>query len=152
MGMCSFNENKDCSLYFGIYVAERVLRHSLKNVEVMPMHNPGYDFICNKGMKTDVKSSCLYKTGGWVFHINHNTKADYFLCLAFDNRDNLNPLHVWLLPGKNVNQKGAASIKLSTIHKWDQYKLDISKVTTCCDVIRHAATTEPSEDRGFQKQ
>ena len=108
----------------------------------MPYGNPGYDFICNHGKKIDVKSSCALKdtrwnsATSWAFHINHNTTADYFLCLAFDNREDLNPLHAWLLPGSKFNNFSKVQISLSTIHKWDAYALDISKISDCCDAMR----------------
>ena len=131
-------ENKDCALYLGVYVAERVLSHVFKNVQRMPYGNPGFDFICGQGYKIDVKSACLHKNGRWAFTINHNTTAEYFLCLAFDNREDLNPLYVWLIPGEKLNHLAGASIRPSTIHKWDDYKLDISKVVSCCNTLKGA--------------
>ena len=139
-GVRSFTENKECAQYLGVHIAERVLSHVFKDVRVMPNCNQGYDFICNKGMKIDVKSSC--QTGGirwecgWSFNIRHNTIADHFLCLAFDNREDLNPMHAWLLPGGKFNHLMRTSISPSTIHKWDAYMLDISRVSECCNIIR----------------
>jgi len=135
-GMRPFNENKECTQYLGVHIAERVLSHVFKDVVKMPHNNPGYDFICKKGMKVDVKSSCQYKNGSWLFTIRRNTAADYFLCLAFDNRENLNPLHAWLIPGSAVNHISCTSISPSTLHKWDEYALDISKISACCDTMR----------------
>ena len=135
------SENRACSSFLGVYVAEQVLSHVFKNVERMPYINSGFDFICGQGYKIDVKSSCSRKNGGWAFHIKRNTIADYFLCLAFDNRQDLNPLYIWLIPGDNLNHLTGASIQPSTIHKWDEYRLDISKVITCCNVMK-----EKSED------
>ena len=100
------------------------------------MHNPGYDFICNRGKKIDVKSSCIRRGNTWIFRINYNTIADYFLCLAFDNRADLNPMHIWLLPSNITSHLSGASIGFSTISKWDEYRLDISKVSMCCDLMR----------------
>lgn len=136
-GSRPFNENKECPMYLGGHVAERVLFRVFKDVEVMPYGNHGFDFICNKGMKIDVKSSCLNAGGHWVFNINHNIVADYFLCIAFDNRKNLNPLYIWLLPGDKMNHyTTTAGISPSTVHRWNEYKLDISKVATCCDILK----------------
>ena len=140
-GMCPFNENRECPSFLGVHVAEEVLSIAFKDVRRMPMNNPGYDFICNKGKKIDVKSSCMNKHSrgkgrGWGFNIDHNTIADFFLCLAFDNRGDLNPLHAWLIPGSKLNHLKSTSISPSTIHKWDAYKLDISKVVMCCDTLR----------------
>lgn len=135
-GQPSMSENTSCSMYLGVHIAERVLHNAFKDVEVMPYGNPGYDFICNRGMKIDVKSACMEKNGRWLFHINHNTTANYFLCIAFDNRQDLNPLYVWILHGHNVNHLVTTSINKNTVYKWDEYKLDISKVVSCCNMIK----------------
>lgn len=138
-GAIPYNENQECSSFLGVHVAERVLSRVFKDVERMPMNNPNYDFICNRGKKIDVKSACLNhsKRGHrWQFHIKKNTVADYFLCLAFDNRDDLNPLHLWLIPGSVVNQSDSLSISLSTTNKLKEYELDVCKVVKCCAVVR----------------
>jgi len=137
-GKRPYNENKECTIYLGVHIAERVLSYVFKDVKRMPMHNSGYDFVCNHGKKIDVKSACLTRTKRpqWAFTIKHNTTADFFLCLAFDNREDLNPLHAWLLPGNVVNHLKNASISPSTIHKWDEHRLDISKISECCVTMR----------------
>lgn len=136
----SMSDNKDCPLFLGVHVAERVLSRVFKNVIHMPMGNPGYDFICNHGKKIDVKSCTIYtapkKADHWQFRIHKNTTADYFLCIAFDNRDDLKPLHIWLLPGHLVNDKIGVSIAITTIDKWDEYRIDIDKVVACCDKLK----------------
>ena len=150
----TFSENKQCSLYLGIHVAEKVLSHVFKNVEVMPHGNKGYDFICNHGKKIDVKSACIGKNGAWLFNIKHNTIADYFLCIAFDNRNDLNPTHAWLIPGSKFSRLVGVSISISTIHKWDDYWLDIDKIVMCCDICREKSIditrTESSGDIGHR--
>jgi hypothetical protein len=135
-GRRPFNENKECGMYLGVHVAERVLSHVFKDVERMPMNNPGYDFICNRDKLIDVKSSCKREDGRWSFNIRHNTTADFFICLAFDNRKDLIPLYAWLIPRSKFNNLVKASICLGTISKWDEYMLDISKVSICCDAMR----------------
>ncbi len=134
------SENKNCPIFLGVHVAERVLSHVFKHVQRMPMHNPGYDFICGRGYKVDVKSSCIRPRKGhsdnWRFHIRGNRIADYFLCLAFDDRTSLNPLHIWLIPAKDVANIKNAAITVPTISKWDKYALDISKVSACCNVLK----------------
>lgn len=136
-------DNRSCSSFLGIHIAEQVLSKVFKNVETMPPNNPGFDFICNKGKKIDVKSSCtrVNKLGRreWGFKINKNTVADYFLCLIFDNRNDLNPLHVWLIPGKLFSKRMGVSLSESTLSKWDEYKIDIDKVTACCNHMRGTA-------------
>ena len=143
MGTCQpYNENHSCSQFLGIHVAERVLAKVYPNVERMPMHNPGYDFICGRGYKVDVKSSCLGKQGHWGFRINKNAGADYFLCLGFDNRDDLEPQHIWLIPGEVINHLMGLSICPGerSLSKWRQYEQPLDQVTSCCDVLREEGT------------
>ena len=132
----SMSENKKCTLYLGVYVAERVLSKVFKHVERMPIHNSGFDFICNRGKKIDVKSSCITKDKRWTFKIDQNQVPDFFLLLAFDNRKKLNPMHMWLIPSDDVCQRGTISVAPSTVNKWDKYQLPIEKVVTCCKEIR----------------
>ncbi len=89
--------NKDCSLYLGVYWAETILSKIYENVQIMPINNPGYDFICKNGYKIDVKSSCLGIENRWVFSIKKNKIADFFLLIAFDNRESKKPEHIWLI-------------------------------------------------------
>lgn len=136
-GQLPISENKNCASYFGIHINERMLRHKFNDVEVMPFGNPGYDFICNHGKKIDCKSGCINKNGnGWQFRINYNTTADYFLCVAYDNRADLNPLHIWMLPGDKFNHLSCASISESTLDKWGEYEQDITEVVICCEEIK----------------
>lgn len=135
-------KNPGCSSYLGVHIAEDVLSKVFKDVHKMPMNNKGYDFVCNMGYKIDVKSSCRYhrknRSDGWGFTINRNKIADYFLCIAFDNRKDLNPEYLWLLPGKEINNKKGVSIAESTIKKWKQYELNdkLNKVINCCNSLR----------------
>ena len=136
-GYQSMYENKNCSLYLGVVIAERLIRHLFKDVQVMPNGNPKFDFICNKGMKIDVKARCIEynnktKNPRWKFDINQNKIADFFIFVAFDNLTDLNPLHLWMIPGKEINNQGSAQIAPSTIHKWDKYKKDIKVAQSCC--------------------
>ena len=101
----------------------------------MPPKNRGFDFICSNGYKIDVKSSTLHDNR-WGFYIRYNTIADYFLCLAFDNRNDLNPQHLWLIPGYILNDKSGVSITESTLDKWKKYEQPINDVITCCDTMK----------------
>jgi hypothetical protein len=129
--------NKNCSQYLGITCAEQVLSKVFKNVTRMPNNNRGYDFICGKGYKVDVKSSCKDKIyGSWGFHIKQNKIPNYFALLAFDNRDDINPLHFWLIPSNLINDKVNFKISKLSLSKWDKYKQDINKVITCCYILK----------------
>lgn len=141
-GTKSMDKNPDCPLYLGVVIAERILSEVFKDVEVMPNNNPGYDFICNKGFKIDVKSACRRKdkihSKSWLFTIRRNKIPDYFLCLAFDNRDDLNPEHIWLIPASDVNGMMGAAISETTLWKWNEYRINkIEQITECCNTLRN---------------
>lgn len=143
-GRCQpMEENRECTLFLGVSVAERVLSHVFKHVERMPFGNTGYDFICGGGYMIEVKSSCRRQYGNsadkWQFGINKNRIAEYFLLLAFDNRDVLNPEHIWLIPAGNINHLVGTSISESRLEKWDKYRIPIDKVIACCDQMKESA-------------
>ena len=136
------SENKSCSSYLGIYVAERALSKFFDNITRMPANNPGYDFICGRGFKIDVKSGCLTKRKDrrpdWTFVVSKNKVADYFLCLAFDDRESLDPQHVWLIPGNVVNGQRTITIGncSKSIARFAKYEKPVDKVIACCNVLR----------------
>ncbi len=144
----SANKNKECSMYLGYHVAERVLSHVFKDVEKMPMHNPGFDFTCNKGFKIDVKSSCLDKNNRYSFAINYNKIADYFLLIGFNNREELNPQHIWLMKSddkvrnyRKLNSIFNVSIKnnMRDIYLFSKYELTdkLKETIECCNKLRN---------------
>lgn len=136
------SENKSCSAYLGIVIAETVLSHEFPGFKRMPNNNPGYDYDCSKGFKIDVKSSCRRhrKNGNdyWGFAIKKNKLADYFLCIAFDNRKNLNPEHIWLIPGNMISNKSEQGITdlLESLAKWSQYERSLTNVLECCNALK----------------
>ena len=138
-GSKSMYEDKTTHQYLGIVIAERLVRHLFNDVEVMPMHNPGFDFICNKGKKIDVKSCCTSKGKypHWAFNIDYNKTADFFICVAFDNIETLNPIYLWMIPGKELNKNSGKAIYPSTIHKWDEWKMDINDAQICCAELKN---------------
>ena len=135
------SEAKDCGAYLGVVVAEKALSKFFDNITRMPYGNPGFDFLCGKGFKIDVKSSCLLKGKylHWKFHIEKNRIADYFLFLAFnEDRNNLEPQHVWLIPGDIVNIQFDVTIsnKEKSLSKWSKYEKPLDKVIACCNQMR----------------
>lgn len=136
------SENKYCSSFLGIYLAETILSRYFDHIIKMPHNNPGYDFICGKGKRIDAKSSCLnYGVRGnprWKFHIDRNKVADYFLCMGFDNRDSLEPMHVWLIPSEILNDQSSFGIIDSQIalSKWSKYEKPLDRALSCCEAIR----------------
>lgn len=129
--------NKNCATYLGCYIAEQLLIKIFKNVKVMPHNNHGFDFYCGKGLRIDSKSSATGYKGGWSFITKKNIIADYFLCLAFESRNDLtNPSHLWLIPGEDVNHKGSICISKANIQKWSKYEQPLDRVQACCDEMR----------------
>ena len=137
------SEATESAPYLGVYIAERALSRFFDNIIRMPVNNPGYDFLCGKGKKIDVKSSCLQSNHGipsrrWRFNILKNTTADYFLCLAFNDRNNLDPLHVWLIPGNLVNDHISITVSNFPIglNRFAEYERPLDKVIACCSELR----------------
>lgn len=132
-------KNKKCSSFLGVVIAEDILSRIFEGVKRMPTNNKKYDLICNRGYKIDAKSSTLSRNE-WGFKIRQNTVADYFLCLGFDNREDLNPIKIWLIPGSKVNHLKKLSIRNSKISldKWASYErpIDLNKAIICCDSMR----------------
>lgn len=145
-----YTENPECSVYFGLHIAERILsKYFDKEVELAPYGNKGFDFICGSGKKIDVKGACAYaqkdkKAARWKFCIKHNTIADYFLCIAFDNRTDLNPEHIWLIPGDVLSAKDSLSIYNSpkSLSLWSKYEKPIDKVVLLCATKRAQTIAE----------
>ena len=133
-------DNKESGTYLGVHIAEDVLSKVFKDVKRMPRNNPGYDFICNNGYLIDSKASATGdKHDYWLFSIKYNTIADYFLCIAFDNRIDFNIIHLWLIPGDVVNNLPHIKIDKSSLTEWDTYALPPDKVIECCNHIKNGA-------------
>jgi hypothetical protein len=136
------NENKSCPKYLGEVIAERVLAGLFEHVEKAPMNNPGWDFICGKKKRIDCKSACLrYRENcipSWPFNINKNIKCDHFLLLGFDNREDLNPIKVWLIPNRILCNKMQLSItnNVKSLEKWTQYEKSLDKILICCNRLK----------------
>ena len=133
-------EAKDTGVYLGI-IAENALSRFFDNITHMPYGNPGYDFLCGRGFKIDVKSSCIQnylKYRRWNFHIFRNHIANYFLCVGFDNRKNLNPQHIWLIPAEQIWDKVSIKIYDSerNLNKWGRFEKPLGKMIECCSLMR----------------
>lgn len=143
-------EARDCSTFLGVYIAERALSGFFDNIIRMPRCNPGYDFICGRGFKIDVKSACRRlnseKLPCWYFNIKQNKIADYFLCLAFNDRDHLTPLHVWLIQAPDINMRDGLFIfdRPRSILKWSKYERPLDRVLFCCETLRAESTRQDS--------
>lgn len=141
-GYLPMSENRNCPQWLGVHVAERALSKFFKHVVRTSSGSPGGDFRCDRNYLIDVKCSCLHFPKGrspyWMFAIRHNTEADYFLFLLFDDRENLTPMHVMLVPGVTVNHLAAVSIVNTHkgLAKWGQCERPLERVVCCCEQIR----------------
>jgi len=144
----SFKKNRNCGMYLGCNVAERILGHVFKEVQRMSIKNKGFDFICNKGYKIDSKASCLRKNNTYGFHIKYNKIADYFLLIGFDNRNDLNPKHIWLIKSDEVIRRYRKLNDFETLtilnnsndlSKFSKYELadKLKKTIECCDELKN---------------
>ena len=135
-------ENPECSGYIAD-LAEQICAHYFDGVKRMPNCHPGYDLICRKGFRIDVKSSCRIKirshpnaSDQWMFTLKRNSVADYFLCLAFRDRETREPEHIWLIPSETVNHLFVLGIAESRLAKWAEFEKPLDKVLACCSSLR----------------
>jgi hypothetical protein len=90
----------------------------------MPYGNPWYDFLVEGDIKIDVKSCCLRNLKGWSGwnpHVRYNNVTDYFVILAFDNRENLHLVHAWLI-GKDEIIRGEKFYNRGDIKITNKYR------------------------------
>lgn len=115
------DSNGKCSSNFGVFIGEGIFEKYLltifEHVKKMDYGNPGFDFVCknvrqefidkypqfklrkDEEYRIQLKVRCLINHCGsvqWIFNIEYNNKADYFILAAWDDRNNLNLLHLWL--------------------------------------------------------
>lgn len=145
-----------CTHYLGSYISETVLSREFKNIKRMPSNFPGYDFECNRHFFIDVKSSCQQhhdsKNGYWQFIIKCNQVPHYFLLIAWDNRDDLNPLYIWLIPAALINMKKILYIGNTeeSLAKWKKYERPLTNVLSCCRTMRAKKLLEEDVEEVFK--
>lgn len=122
--------NTDCAHYLGTIVAERqygriILPEIFGGIEQeMSYGNPWYDFLVKGNIKVDVKSCCLREMKGWIGwepHVRFNSVTDYFVILAFDDRENLHLVHIWMI-GKNEIIRGDKFYNRGSIKITNKYR------------------------------
>jgi len=90
-------ENRMNNKFIGIYIAENGIAKIYEESKRMPCNHPGYDIICPKGYKIDVKATVLSRYNTFCFGIQKNEVADYFILVGFNNIIELKPLHLWII-------------------------------------------------------
>ena len=158
----SMYKNKNCAAYLGIVVGESLLENFFKDITRAPFGNKGFDFVCSNGYKIDSKIStsrthkgALIENVHWSFEFRNNTLADYFCCIAIDQRDdvyNLNIIKAWLIPRDAVSMTGipmheltTLTISSSNIPYWKQYELNENILNGCCTAIGSKSEASISE-------
>ena len=132
-------------LCLGLYVEKAIA--GMFGVPTEQHGNPKVDFICPNGYKIQVKTSSIrYNRGAssWIFHIDRNKIADYFILVAVNNIDDINkedfePAHIWMIKGKVINKQAGASVTPSRVSKWDEYSIMEeyeNKFINCCNTIK----------------
>jgi hypothetical protein len=148
-------DNPRCPLYLGSYISETVLSREFKNIKRMPANFPGYDFECNRHFYIDVKSSCILTTPQnntyWQFTIKCNQVPHFFLCIAWDNRKDLNPLYIWLIPAALINMKKILYIGNTeeSLAKWKKYERPLNNVLSCCRAMKAKKLLEEDVEEIF---
>lgn len=139
------DENPECSHYFGTFVEREYVMSVFEDVKIfeypkdewgrrVDTHKP-YDWICKNGYKVKHAASCIrtdnyhtYRDGTPIpyfnFSIKRNEEVDYWMLSAWDNRDSLVPMFVWMIKGKEdfITQAGRRPF-------WDRdyFKIYITK-------------------------
>jgi hypothetical protein len=126
-------------------ISEQVLARYFNHITRMPRNNPGFDLICDLGYLIDVKSACSYidtrskhPVDSWNIEIERNKIPHYFMILVFNNRQSLQPKHVWLIPGPVINHLITLHISNTEkcLTKWSKYEKSLDKVIACCNRLR----------------
>jgi len=121
--------NKSCSSYLGVYIANKIMKDLYPESEKMPYGNPGYDHVLKNGDKIRVCTSTFHKTkrrNFWGFHTKQKTTADYFIFMAFKDRNSDDPLHIWKIPNfGTIQDQQLVSIAESTLSKWSSFEITI---------------------------
>lgn len=136
----SMTKNKKCPKFLRISIGGRLCKHYFRDVEIMPRSERGYDIVCNKGKKIDVKMSCATlkknsKNQSFNFKIEKNKTADHFILIALDNGNDINILNLWIVPAHEINNKSNITTSIKTMHKWDKWKRDNVELKICQRVI-----------------
>ena len=148
-GICLPKEfNEDCSVHFGDFT-ENLMIQTFEDPIKMPYGNPGFDWKCKNGDKIDNKGICLMCRGYspyFAFPIRCNNIADVFILSCWDDRNSLNPLHIFAFH-KNDIVRGRKFCKfelfvitntpkkLKELEKWEVTDR-LNKLKEICNVLK----------------
>lgn len=96
------SENRKDPRFIGLYIAENSILKLFEGSQKMKCGNHGYDIVCNKGYKIEVKAATLTRQNTLSFHIARNKIADYFILIGFNNIIELRPLYLWIIKNDEI--------------------------------------------------
>lgn len=169
------SENKECESYFGVYIVEHVLNKFLPTifdyVKYMKYGNRGFDFICKdpkqefvdrypqlklkRGIEYKIQSTarCIdFGTDYFHFPIMYNDMAEYFIFSAWDNRDNLDLLHVWIIhKNEMVRKRKFWRRDAINITNRPRYLIEFNRYELINELDKLKETIKELKNNGFQK-
>lgn len=139
----AYSDNSECPTYFGQYIEEKYVSQIFDHPvpfefpkdelgRITDNHKP-YDYLCKKGLKIKMVSSVCHTSPSKVskvtgdmlpyfeYAIRKNSVPDYYILSAWDNRESLDPLFVWIIKSNEIFIT-TQSRKLF----WDRENLSIS--------------------------
>jgi hypothetical protein len=139
-----YKENRTDNRFLGVYIGENAIHKIHEGSERKKLNNKGYDIICQKGYKIDVKTTTLSRYNTYVFDISENKTADYFVMIGFNNIIDLKPLHIWIIRGNEKLDTGRIVNDLNKliivneplyISKYEKYEKDdkLELLKTLCN-------------------
>jgi len=175
-GICEPVEfNVDCTSYFGIEQGEKLFVVFLKDIfdDVKWMggkRDGGIDFICRnpkkefidkypnlklekeKDYKIQLRMRCLESGNvGWNFAVEFND-ADYFIFVGWDNRNDLNIMHIWMINryeiirGRQLWERRKMIITDNSVglETFLQYELidELEKLKTYCNKMKDGESVD----------
>jgi hypothetical protein len=102
-------DTPDCPEYFGICIGEKYVSQVFEDSKPVPYGTPGYDWEWND-LKVQHKARCLNTLGVpryWRFtRLDYNKIAQKFVISGWDNRNTLNPKHIWIFDKDEIMSDG----------------------------------------------
>lgn len=72
----------------------------------------------------------------WSFKITNHIRPDYYMFVAFGTRADLNLLHIWMVPGMEIDIGSDARITDNMLSKWAEYEISGKKVVQSCNALK----------------
>lgn len=109
-------------------IAKTILPMKFGNIKLDMGYLSPFDFLMENDIKIDVKSA-KFRNNGYNFLIDENKIPDYFLLVGFNNDENLNVSHIWLVHRDDIiNERKVCNrcsiwISKKELYRFDRYEL-----------------------------